>query len=376
MPKNVLLVGLEYTGEEIPDTNIEVLGLCRAKICEEKAAFSLYEYDVIIINPASYSHFIFGKATKHSSSEQELWDLKKENNNYDLDTIYDSNDREEELKAAIAQGTRVVWLLNPDKRIHFFGQRRLYSYGYACPTISKLLAYCDIHQKKSKRLTFIGEDETFKPYFERLQIDSWRMCISDFGDKIKSIAETPEGYSLGAEVEIENSVGWLLTAPTSQEAANILVLCALGLDASDVQRPAFHGIFLSHTSDDKPFVRKLKKSLEEHGVAKVWVDEAEIQIGDSLTEKIEEGLTKTKYIGIVLSPKSIESKWVKKELEVAINREIETGEVVILPLLYQSCKLPAFLAGKLYADFTTDEKYAESLKKLLRRLKIKDNKGA
>lgn len=375
MPRNVLLVGIEYTGEKIPDANIEVLGLCRPKICEEVAAYSLYEYDVIIINPASYSHFIFGKATKHSTSDQELWGLKNENNDYDLETVYDSSDREEELKAAIAQGTRVIWLLNPDKRIHFFGWRSLYSYGYASPTISKLLRYCDIHQKKSKRLTFIGEDETFKPYFEQLQKDSWRMCMTDFGDKIKSIAETPEGYSLGGEIEFENSIGWLLTAPTSQDAANMLVLCALGLDASDVQRPAYHGIFLSHTSDDKPFVRKLKKSLEEHGVEKVWLDEAEIQIGDALINKIEEGLTKTKYIGIVLSPKSIESKWVKKELEVAMNREIETGEIVILPLLYQACKLPAFLTGKLYADFTTEGNYVESLKKLLRRLKIKDKQS-
>jgi hypothetical protein len=375
MPKNVLLVGIEYTGEEISDTNIEALGLCRPKVCEKKAAYSLYEYDVVIINPASYSHFIFGKATEHSTSDKELWDLKRENNDYDLDSIYDLNDREEELKAAIAQGTRVIWLLNPDKKIHFFGQRSLYGYGYASPVISKLLTYCEIHQKKSKRLTFVGEDQIFKPYFDQLQIDSWRMCFSDFGDKAKSIAETPEGYSLGAEVKIENSVGWLLTAPTSQEAANLLVLCALGLDASDVQRPAYHGIFLSHTADDKPFVRELKKSLEEHGVENVWLDEAEIQIGDSLSEKIEEGLTKTKYIGIVLSPKSIESKWVKKELEVAMNREIETGEVVILPLLYQSCKLPAFLAGKLYADFTTADNYSESLKKLLRRLKMKDKKG-
>lgn len=372
MAKNVLLVGIEYTGDEIPDTNIDVLGLCRPKICEEKAAYSLYEYDVIILNPESYTHFIFGKPGKFSASVNELYDLKKENNDFDLDTIYDSNDREEEMKAAIAQGTRVIWLINPDKRMNFFGRRSLYHYGYASTPIGKILSDADIHQKKSKKLVFTGEDDRFKPYFDQLQKDSWRMCLSDYSDKLKVIAETPEGYCLGAEVEVENSIGWLLTAPTSQEASNILVLCALGFEPTDVKRPTYHGVFLSHTSDDKPFVRQLKKSLEDHGVENVWLDEAEIQIGDSLTDKIEEGLTKTKFIGIVLSPKSIESKWVKRELEIAINREITTGEVVILPLLHQVCKLPTFLTGKLYADFTTPDNYQESLKKLLRRLKIKD----
>jgi hypothetical protein len=55
----------------------------------------------------------------------------------------------------------------------------------------------------------------------------------------------------------------------------------------------YDGIFLSHTSEDKPFVRRLKESLENHGVTKVWLDEAEIQIGDSLIQKIDEGLRMT-----------------------------------------------------------------------------------
>jgi len=40
-------------------------------------------------------------------------------------------------------------------------------------------------------------------------------------------------------------------------------------------------------------------------------------------------------------------------------------------LLYEKCDLPAFLQGKLYADFTSTEEYADGLAKLLRRLRIK-----
>jgi hypothetical protein len=38
-------------------------------------------------------------------------------------------------------------------------------------------------------------------------------------------------------------------------------------------------IFLSHNSKDKPFVRRLSKGLQAHGI-RVWVDEAEMQLGD------------------------------------------------------------------------------------------------
>jgi len=78
----------------------------------------------------------------------------------------------------------------------------------------------------------------------------------------------------------------------------------------------------------------------------------------------------SRYIAVVLSKKSIDASWVKKELDVAMNREIASGEVVVLPLLYEQCELPEFLKGKLYADFTDPEDYEAVLAKLLRRLRI------
>ena len=102
----------------------------------------------------------------------------------------------------------------------------------------------------------------------------------------------------------------------------------------------------------------------------VWLDEAEIQIGDSLTRKIAEGIEHSRFIAVFLSPKSVEAPWVQKELDLAINREIKGGKVVVLPLVIEKCDLPAFLEGKLYGDFTSEEHYAATLAKLLRRLQV------
>lgn len=80
-------------------------------------------------------------------------------------------------------------------------------------------------------------------------------------------------------------------------------------------------VFLSHNHNDKPFVRKLARDLENHGV-RYWLDEAEMKIGDSLIQKIREGIDSVDYFAVVLSPDSINAPWVVNELDVAMNYQI------------------------------------------------------
>ncbi|WP_198351320.1 SDR family NAD(P)-dependent oxidoreductase [Flavisphingomonas formosensis] len=118
-------------------------------------------------------------------------------------------------------------------------------------------------------------------------------------------AEAVEGYSLGGQVTLGTTTGWLLTPPTSQDAENQLVRDSLALEKTDPAHEKYHGIFLSHTGVDNPFVRQLRKDLLAHGVERVWLDEAEIDIGDSLIAKIEEGMKLSRYIAVVLSKRSM-----------------------------------------------------------------------
>jgi hypothetical protein len=127
------------------------------------------------------------------------------------------------------------------------------------------------------------------------------------------------------------------------------------------------GVFLSHNSNDKPFVRKLASDLESHGV-RCWIDEAEIKIGDSLVQKIREGIDSVDYVAVVLSNNSINSPWVQKEIDVSINKEILGGDIKVLPVLLEHCEMPGFLLGKFYADFTSEDKYPESLGRLIKSI--------
>lgn len=133
-------------------------------------------------------------------------------------------------------------------------------------------------------------------------------------------------------------------------------------------------VFLSHNHADKPFVRKLATDLENHGV-KCWLDEIDIEIGDSLIKKIREGIDNADFFAIILSPNSITAPWVVNELDVAMNYQVYE-KVKILPIMLKDCELPSFLIGKLYADFKNDNEYEESFKKLLKSIGVVFNKNA
>lgn len=126
-------------------------------------------------------------------------------------------------------------------------------------------------------------------------------------------------------------------------------------------------IFLSHSHKDKSFARRLAADLRHNGHI-VWIDEAEINVGDSLIEMIREGLDRVEFVAAILSRVSIKSEWVQRELDIASNREIDERRVIVLPILLEDVELPGFLKGKLYADFRSHDRYAESLELLLRAL--------
>ncbi|WP_316190989.1 toll/interleukin-1 receptor domain-containing protein [Bradyrhizobium sp. SZCCHNS2096] len=366
----VLTVGLTFSGKVPAGVEIENLGLCRSKVNEKRSAYPLYEYDVIVINPESYSHFLFGKEGKFSKSKRELSELKHSKNEYDLDAAFDYSDRANEMVAALKKGTVVVWCLTSDERVNFFGYRTRHI-AYLNDAVERVVKKSGLMLKKGRSLTVLDRDSPFASYFDVLSRAGWRECLTDPPSSFTSIANTPEGYSIGGDVDLGGYKGWIMTSPRTQEAANQLVLSAISIPSGAVPRRHYHSVFLSHTSADKPFVRRLRTDLLDRGVPKVWIDEAEIEVGDSLIAKIEEGMKETNYIGVVLSKSSVNAPWVKKELDVAMNREIAGGEPIVLPLLYQRCEIPSFLTGKLYADFTTPEAYETSLEKLLRRLRIR-----
>jgi hypothetical protein len=130
-------------------------------------------------------------------------------------------------------------------------------------------------------------------------------------------------------------------------------------------------VFLSHNHADKPFVRLLAADVKALGV-QIWLDELELKPGDSLILSISKAIGAADYVLAFLSPHSIKSNWVTKELAVATTLGINGNRIIVIPLLLrglESNDIPMFLIDQLYVDFRQPSQYDSSFKELLRRLK-------
>jgi len=124
-------------------------------------------------------------------------------------------------------------------------------------------------------------------------------------------------------------------------------------------------IFMSHSHQDKPFVRRLATDLVQANT-EVWIDEIEIKVGESLIGKIQDGIEASDYIAAILSKSSVASTWVREELHMALTDQINGKRVGVLPIKIDDCELPGFLRSRLYCDFSDDSRYRESFRKLVR----------
>lgn len=95
-------------------------------------------------------------------------------------------------------------------------------------------------------------------------------------------------------------------------------------------------IFICHASEDKEeIVRPVVEAFTQANIS-CWYDEAEIKWGDSITQKVNEGLSMSRYVIVVFSTSFVEKNWPQRELNSVLNLEASTGEVKVLPLIVGS----------------------------------------
>lgn len=112
-------------------------------------------------------------------------------------------------------------------------------------------------------------------------------------------------------------------------------------------------VFISHSSRDKSFVRFLKDSLLANSID-TWLDEDQLELGDSLVTKLQDALDDSSHLLIVLSPASIDSDWVQFELKKALINS-KTGLMnKIIPIKYRDCKVPDELQDLIYGDLSNE----------------------
>ncbi len=132
---------------------------------------------------------------------------------------------------------------------------------------------------------------------------------------------------------------------------------------SAVPEPHHPKAFVSHATQDHPFVDKFATDLRAHGID-TWFSKWEIKPGDSIRTKIEEGLEGCEYFVIILSRNSIGRPWVQTELDAATIRKLNGKVRKIIPVKIENCgDLPPTLASLCWEDFS-NQPYEAAFKRV------------
>ena len=141
--------------------------------------------------------------------------------------------------------------------------------------------------------------------------------------------------------------------------------------------------FISHSSKDKPFVRKLKEDLNFNDV-ETWLDEDELKPGDKLYDTLILSLQSSSHFLIVLSNNIKNSQWVETEINEAISSLDRKIIKKIIPIVLRKTDIPEAINGLLYADFSditfaltadgkvtfTGDKYTTELEKIIKAITV------
>lgn len=112
-------------------------------------------------------------------------------------------------------------------------------------------------------------------------------------------------------------------------------------------------VFISHSSKDKLFARKLRLRLIKEGF-QAWLDEEEVLVGHDFIGKLESSLNSSDFVIIVLTPNFTSGPWAKEEYRQALTRQISENRTILLPVLKHKCEIPEFLKSKHYANFQSN----------------------
>lgn len=142
-----------------------------------------------------------------------------------------------------------------------------------------------------------------------------------------------------------------------------------------------YDVFVSHAWEDKEdFVDEFVEELRKQGLV-VWYDTNKLKWGDSMREKIDRGLAKSRYGVVILSPNYIapEKYWTKAELNGLFQVETINGKT-ILPIWHNLTKKQVTEYSPIIADrkamntaSMTPAEIASELKDLFTPENMEDN---
>jgi len=130
-----------------------------------------------------------------------------------------------------------------------------------------------------------------------------------------------------------------------------------------------YDVFISYNHNDETWARHLATRLEQETFQdrklKVFFAPWDIKPGESIPQRLEHALPRSRKVCLIISPASVESEWVKVERYVTHCIDITQRQLRLIPLYRQATQIPAFLQQINHIDFRDDTIFEHGYRLLL-----------
>lgn len=140
----------------------------------------------------------------------------------------------------------------------------------------------------------------------------------------------------------------------------------------------FYSCFISYSSKDEDFAKRLHVDLQDNGI-RCWFAPEDMKIGDKIRQTIDQSIKMYDKLLLILSKESINSTWVEKEVETAFDKENKTGKTVLFPIRFDNAVMETDLAWAAdirrtrhigdFRNWKNPDDYKKSFDRLLKDLK-------
>ena len=119
-----------------------------------------------------------------------------------------------------------------------------------------------------------------------------------------------------------------------------------------------YDLFLSHASEDADWCERLAKRVRGEGV-RVWFDRWELQFGDKLGDRINDGIQRSRQMAVVWTQSYFDpgKEWTQAEQWSRQHAERPRQAAAPPPDWRENCPIPVLLADLLRIDFRADERF-------------------
>lgn len=143
----------------------------------------------------------------------------------------------------------------------------------------------------------------------------------------------------------------------------------------------YHSCFISYSSKDDRLAQRIYADLQARGV-RCWFAPHDLPIGAKTREEIDRAIEQKEKLLLILSKNSVQSDWVEKEVETAMEKERKQKRLVLFPIRMDDAVSKVVLGwaadirrSRNIGDFKRwkhDDDYKQSFERLLRDLKAVD----